>query len=87
MISGTSEPIKNFWSDRRFPSNHPETAGLTCLLGCEHPSLRITFRSLPIPTGSGIADVMSVAFVAAEVTGAKVALEGYQRRQNENQFG
>jgi len=87
MISGTSEPIKNFWSDRRFPSNHPETAGLTCLLGREHPYLRIMFRSLRIRTGSSTADVMSVAFVAAEATGDKVALEVYQRRQDESQFG
>jgi len=27
MISGTSEPIKNFCSDRLFRSTHPETAG------------------------------------------------------------
>jgi len=30
---------------------------------------------------------MSVAFVAAEVTGDQVALVGYQRRQDESQFG
>jgi hypothetical protein len=47
----------------------------------------MAFRSLLIRTGSGTADVMSVAFVAAEVTGDKVALEGYQRMQDESQFG
>jgi hypothetical protein len=36
----------------------------------------MAFRSLPTRTGSGTADVMSVAFVAAEVTGDQVASEG-----------
>jgi hypothetical protein len=30
---------------------------------------------------------MSVAFVAADATGDKVALDGYQRKQDESQFG
>jgi hypothetical protein len=38
-------------------------------------------------TGSGTADVMSVAFVAAEATGDKVALKVYQRMQDGSQFG
>ena len=36
---------------------------------------------------SGTADILSVAVGAAEVTGEKVAFEGYQRRQDESQFG
>ena len=73
--------------DRLFRPNLPETAAPTRLPGREHPYLRIMFRSLRIRTGSGTADIMSVVLVATEVTGDQVALEGYQRRQDESQFG
>ena len=59
-----------------FRSNLPETAGLTCLLGSERDYPWGAFRSLLIRSGSGTADVMSVAVSAAEVTGDQVALEG-----------
>ena len=51
-----------------------KTLRQTRLLGCERPYLQMAFRGLLIRTGSGTADVMSVAFVAAEVTGDQVAL-------------
>ncbi len=75
------------WSDGLFRSNDPETAGLTRLPGYERPNLQIAFRSLRIRMDSGTADILSVAVGAAEVTGEKVAFEGYQRRQDESQFG
>ena len=65
----------------------PETAGQPRLLGCECPYPHVAIRSLRIRTGSGTADIMSVVLVATEVTGDQVALEGYQRRHDESQFG
>jgi hypothetical protein len=69
-----------------FRPDLPETAAPTRLLGCERPYLQIAQRSLRTGTGSGTTDAMQLAFVEAEATGDKVAVEGYQRRQDENRF-
>lgn len=69
-----------------FRANLPENRRLNRLPGCERPYLQIAVRSILTRTGSGTADIMSVVLVAAELTGDKVAVEGYQRRQDENRF-
>ncbi len=75
------------WGDVLFWSSFPENRRPIRLLGYERPYLQIAFRSLLFRTGSGTADVMSVTVGATEVTGDQVALEGYQRMQDESQFG
>ena len=51
-----------------------KTPRLTRQLDRTQPYPHVASRSLLTRTGSGTADVMSVAFVAAEVTGDRVAL-------------